>query len=211
MTNLIPIFPLGIAVFPTENLNLHIFEPRYKQLVEDCYGEKKPFGIPVVLDKGIAEVGTLLEITEVVEVHADGKMDIRTKGLSVFSVLEIVKQLPNKLYQGAVVSYPTNNIVANPLAMAAILPLVKELHKLLQVKKDFKKPDDELLSYDIAHHIGLSVVEEYEFVQLFVEAQRLAYLKRHLQKIIPIIKGTEILKERIHLNGHFKELSGFNL
>ncbi len=211
MTNFIPIFPLGITVFPTENLNLHIFEPRYKQLIEDCFGEKKPFGIPTVLNNGIAELGTLLEITEVVEVHSDGKMDIRTKGLAIFSILEIIKQVPDKLYQGAVVSYPENSIEANPIAMAAIMPLVNELHKLLQVKKDFKKADNQLLSYDIAHHIGLSVLEEYELLQLYIEAQRLAYIKRHLQKIIPIIKGTEMLKERVHLNGHFKELSGFNL
>ncbi len=49
MTNFIPIFPLGIVVFPGEDLNLHVFEPRYKQLITDCFGEKKPFGIPTVL------------------------------------------------------------------------------------------------------------------------------------------------------------------
>src|SRR6187455_311175 len=50
MTNFIPIFPLGIVVFPGENLNLHIFEPRYKQLIKECFEQKKPFGIPPVID-----------------------------------------------------------------------------------------------------------------------------------------------------------------
>ncbi len=80
MTNFIPIFPLGIVVFPGEALNLHIFEPRYKEMVTDCFAEVKPFGIPTVLENGVNELGTLLEITEIVEIHADGKMDIRTKG-----------------------------------------------------------------------------------------------------------------------------------
>ena len=81
MINFIPIFPLGIVVFPEEVLNLHIFEPRYKQLVNDCYAEAKSFGIPTVLENGVNELGTLVEIVEIVEVYEDGKMDIRTKGI----------------------------------------------------------------------------------------------------------------------------------
>ena len=69
MTNFIPIFPLGIVVYPGEHLNLHIFEPRYKQLINECYAEAKPFGIPTVLSKGMAEMGTLVTIREIVEVY----------------------------------------------------------------------------------------------------------------------------------------------
>ena len=89
MTNFIPIFPLGMVVYPGEKLNLHIFEPRYQQLITECYAETKPFGIPVVLDKNVAEMGTLIEITEIAEIYQDGKMDIRARGLRVFRVLEI--------------------------------------------------------------------------------------------------------------------------
>ncbi len=69
MTNFIPIFPLGIVVYPGEHLNLHIFEPRYKQLINDCYTAKKPFGIPPVINKQVSETGTLLEITEISKVY----------------------------------------------------------------------------------------------------------------------------------------------
>ena len=48
MINFIPIFPLNIVVFPGEKLNLHIFEDRYIQLINDCVAEKKAFGIVVV-------------------------------------------------------------------------------------------------------------------------------------------------------------------
>ena len=162
MINFIPIFPLGIVVFPEEVLNLHIFEPRYKQLVNDCYAEAKSFGIPTVLENGVNELGTLVEIVEIVEVYEDGKMDIRTKGIQVFKTLELVKGIPDKLYSGAIVQYPPNIISRNAALMSGILPLVRELHKLLGVEKDFKKPDEELVSYDIAHHVGLPVNEEYE-------------------------------------------------
>lgn len=210
MTNFIPIFPLGVVVFPNEVLNLHIFEPRYKQLINDCFGEAKPFGIPSVLENGISDMGTLLEIVEIVEVYPDGKMDIRTKGSAVFQILEIVKSIPDKLYSGAIVSYPPNFIGANEIVMSNVLPLVLELHRLLKVEKDFKKPASALISYDIAHHIGFSLQEEYELHSLLFESQRLEYIRRHLQKMIPVIQNAEALKDRIQLNGHFKELSGFD-
>ena len=210
MINFIPIFPLGIVVFPDEVLNLHIFEPRYKQLVNDCYAETKPFGIPTVLENGVNELGTLVNIIEIVEVYEDGKMDIRTKGIQVFKTLELVKSIPDKLYSGAIVQYPTNIVSRNAMLMSTILPMVRELHKLLNVEKDFKKPDEELVSYDIAHHVGLPVNEEYELNSLLYEVQRLEYIRRHLQKILPIIADAEKLKHRIQLNGHFRELKGFN-
>lgn len=211
MTNFIPIFPLGIVVYPGEQLNLHIFEPRYKQLITDCFAEAKPFGIPTVLDNGMNELGTLLEITEIVEVHADGKMDIRTKGTRIFKILETIKSLPDKLYSGAIVTYPANDERLKTATMANIVADIRQLHKLLKVQKDFKKPDDLLMSYDVAHHAGLSVKEEYELLGLWREDQRLEYLKRHLAKVLPMVAGIENLKDKIKLNGHFRELKGFNL
>ena len=211
MTNLIPIFPLNIVVFPGEQLNLHIFEPRYKQLITDCFAEAKPFGIPTVLNDTINEFGTLVEIVEVVAVHADGKMDISTKGLRIFNMLETIKILPDKLYSGAIVTYPANDERVKSKMMGEILGDIRRLHALLNLTKDFKKPDTNLVSYDVAHHAGLTVKEEYEVLGLLREDQRLEYLKRHLGKIIAMVAGMENLKEKIQLNGHFRELKGFNL
>src|SRR5437868_1316826 len=72
MTNFIPVFPLGIVVFPGETVNLHIFEPRYKQLVNECYAEGKPFGIPTVIDNKLNEMGTLVRVAEIVKVYDNG-------------------------------------------------------------------------------------------------------------------------------------------
>ncbi len=63
MTNFIPIFPLNVVLYPGEMLNLHIFEPRYKELVKECFGNSKPFGIPAVINGHVAEFGTLVLIT----------------------------------------------------------------------------------------------------------------------------------------------------
>ena len=68
MTNFIPIFPLSIVVFPGEELNLHIFEPRYKQLIGDCFSENRAFGIPSIVKEKLMEFGTLVKIIEIKEV-----------------------------------------------------------------------------------------------------------------------------------------------
>jgi uncharacterized protein len=210
MTNFIPIFPLSIVVYPGESLNLHIFEPRYKQLVKECVEQKKPFGIPAVINNGVAEMGTLVTILELVKEYDDGKMDIKTQGVQVFRILEVIKDIPDKLYSGAIVTYPDNRIALVPHRMKKLLKAVRELHKILKVDKDFLKEDNQLSSYDVAHHTGLSLEEEYELLGLMYEDQRLEYLKRHLTKVVPVLSEMENLKEKIKLNGHFKDIKGFN-
>jgi Lon protease-like protein len=210
VTNFIPIFPLGIVVYPGEQLNLHIFEPRYKQLIKECSESKKPFGIPAVIDDRIHEIGTLVQVKEITKLYDDGQMDIKTEGLMVFRMLEIINTLPDKLYSGAIVSYPGNDEKGNRALMHGIVKGIKELHKLLNIKKNFSKPEEELWTYDVAHLAGLSVKEEYELLELMQELQRQEYLKRHLKKVIPVLAEMELLKEKVKLNGHFKNLKGLD-
>jgi len=210
MTNFIPVFPLGIVVYPGEIVNLHIFEPRYRQLVNECHSEGKPFGIPAVIDNRMNEMGTLVKITEVVKVYENGELDIRTQGVRVFRVLELIKSVPDKLYSGAIVNYPEN--VEGPgkrTLMTKVVKAVRDLHQMLKISKDFHKPDEDLCSYDIAHHAGMTLEQEYELLGLMQEEQRQEYLKRHLAKVLPVIAEMETLKERVKLNGHFKNLSAF--
>lgn len=211
MTNFIPIFPLGIVVYPGEELNLHIFESRYKQLIKECAAEQKPFGIPPVINKKMGELGTLVKITEIVKTYESGEMDIRTKGISIFRILEIIKSIPEKLYSGAIVNYPDNEEKGNEILMKKVVGSLREMHRLLKISKNFQKPDLDLSAYDIAHHSGLTIEQEYELLALTREIQRQEYLKRHFKKAIPILNQGEMLKEKIKLNGHFKNLDSFDL
>lgn len=211
MTNFIPIFPLGIVVYPGEDLNLHIFEPRYKQLISECHAAKKPFGIPTVMEKKVLDYGSLVEIKEISRVHPNGEMDIKTQGIRIFRILEVIKEVPDKLYSGAIVNYPDTYEQGNPEVMRKVMNSIRDLHELLKINKDFKKDDSELKAYDVAHHIGMSLEEEYELLGLQDERQRQEYLKRYLAKVIPMVAGMEQLKEKIKMNGHFKNLGGFDL
>ena len=210
MTNFIPIFPLNVVLYPGETLNLHIFEPRYKELVKECFSTKKPFGIPAVIKGNVAEFGTLVTIEEIAKEYDNGELDIITRGTLVFRILEVIKKIPDKFYSGAIVNYPENSEVytRNDL-MQVVIKAIRELHRILNISKDFHKPDAELNAYDLAHHAGLSLEEEYELLGLFREEQRQEYLKRHLGRVLPVVVEMEVLKERIMLNGHFKNLSSF--
>lgn len=204
MTNFIPIFPLSIVIYPTEELNLHVFEPRYKQLIAECEKMKKPFGIPSLIGNELKKYGTLVEITGIEKRYENGEMDIHTKGVRVFKVLEVIQKVPEKLYSGAIVHYPHNHEQGNLELMRHIIDGIRELHKLMQVSREFKKSDAELISYDVAHATGLSLEEEYEMLCLLHERQRQEYLKRHLKKILPMMIEIDRLKKRIKLNGHFQ-------
>ena len=142
MTNFIPIFPLAIVVYPGETLNLHIFEPRYKELVLECVAGKKSFGIPTVINGKVGETGTLVCVKEIVKTYENGEMDIVTCGTAVFRILEIIKLVPDKLYSGAIVNYPHNvQVYPKPELMQLVLKAVRELHRMLDINKNFKKPD----------------------------------------------------------------------
>jgi Lon protease-like protein len=163
-----------------------------------------------VINGHVSEYGTLVTIREIAQEYDNGEMDIITNGTIVFRILEIIKKIPDKLYSGAIVNYPENAEVYNRKdLMQVVIKAIRELHRILNISKDFRKPDEELNAYDLAHHAGLSIEEEYEMLALFREEQRQEYLKRHLGKVLPVVVEMEVLKGRIMLNGHFKNLSSF--
>jgi Lon protease-like protein len=208
MTNFIPIFPLNIIVYPGEAVNLHVFEPRYKQLITECISEKKVFGIPVVLNKKIEDYGTSIQVTELVKEYDNGEMDVRTKGTDVFRVLEVINPVPDKLYSGAIVNYPQNVMEQGDTGTARlILDEVRRLYTLLEVQEKFPVHKTSMISYEIAHFIGLSKEQEFELLNIFTEIQRLEYIRRHLSKLIPVIKELEQVKARVQMTGHFRNLS----
>ncbi|MEI2740709.1 MAG: LON peptidase substrate-binding domain-containing protein [Chitinophagaceae bacterium] len=139
MTNFIPIFPLGIVVYPGENLNLHIFEPRYKQLIAECHTAKKPFGIPTVIQNKVQEFGSMVEITELSKVYDNGEMDIKTKGIKVFRILEVIQEIPDKLYSGAIVNYPDNYEKGVPELMRKVMAGHQGTAPVAESKQGFQK------------------------------------------------------------------------
>lgn len=202
---MLPLFPLNLVVFPHEDLNLHIFEPRYRQLVNECLETGMTFGIPTFVNNRMPGYGTEMQITALSKRYENGKMDIKTKGLRIFRIVDFQNPMEGKLYAGGEVVYVENEGLSeqvNPY----LLELVQKTYKLLKVKVDVESAYYQPFSYRIAHKIGLSVAEEYELLTIPSEEARQQRLIKHLERILPIITEVERTKERIAMNGHFKEL-----
>ncbi|MCX8019692.1 MAG: LON peptidase substrate-binding domain-containing protein [Chitinophagaceae bacterium] len=211
MTNFIPIFPLSAVVFPGQELKLRIFEPRYKQLIRECTEQEKPFGIPAIIQNEMKEYGSLVKIKEITRVLDNGEMLIITAGIKIFRILEVIKDVPDKLYSGAIVTYSELIEDGDPALRRELISNLRKMYKLLKVEKPFQKKEDELNSYDIAHYIGLPLKNQYEMLLFPRERQRQKYLNDFLKQMIPMIFQIEEMKEKIKSNGHFKNLTASDL
>lgn len=207
MTKFIPIFPLNVIVYPGQQLNLHIFEERYKQLINECKTDGKTFGIPSVFKNQLNEYGTEMEITEVSHVYPDGKMDIKTKGVKVFRIMELLREVPEKLYQAAVVAevphLPLDTDQLNP----TLEELVNKLHQMLNTGLDIYSKFKAPLSYELAHYVALNHEDQYRLLMAKSETQRQVFLMQHLMKILPNIEAAEKVRAKVKMNGHFADES----
>lgn len=200
---MLALFPLNIIVFPNEDLNLHIFEPRYRQLVNDLLDNNTAFGIPTFIDEAVQAFGTEVKLVEVVNRYSDGRFDIRTKGKRIFKLDTFFNPMPDKLYAGGEVEYMENDDEADIVKRIQLVEAVSEMYAVLKITTNIDK-DTPYLSYKFGHKIGLSQKQEYELLTIFNETDRIDYMLEHLEKAIPIVRETERMKEIIRLNGHFK-------
>lgn len=205
MIKFLPIFPLSTIVYPGQLLNLHIFEPRYKQLIAECRDEKKTFGIPSVFKETMNEYGTEMELLEVSKVYDNGEMDIKTRGLKVFRIMEVLREVPEKEYSAAIVSEVEPTALDTRKPNPTLIDLINKLHTVLgtnfKVEEKFENP----LSYDLVAYAALSPEDQYRLLTAVSERGRQWFIIQHLQKLIPSIEQTEKVKAKVQMNGHFRK------
>lgn len=203
MEGYIPLFPLKLVAFPDEPINLHIFEPRYKQLINDVMETGDTFGLAVYIDS-LMPFGTAVKLVEVSKLYEDGRMDIKTKALGVIKILSFDNPMPGKLYAGGKVEFRENNPKVQESVHKEFSFYLKELLRLLNHPVELVP--FAFNSFSFAHKIGLTLAEEYELLTMEKESERTAYLLRHLLKVIPVMREMEAAKKKIQMNGHFKNL-----
>jgi Lon protease-like protein len=199
----LPLFPLKLVAFPGEQLNLHIFEPRYKQLIKDIEANKSTFGIAVYLDN-LMPFGTEVELEEVSKVYDDGRMDIKTRGKRVFEMVSFENPMAEKLYAGGNVVFYENDPRVGENQYSEFMFYLKELFRLMEYQIEIVPL--RFNSFTFAHKLGLSLPEEYELLVMTKESDRIKFLVKHMMKVIPIMKDIEMAKKKIQMNGHFKNL-----
>ncbi len=206
MTDFLPLFPLKLVAFPGEELNLHIFEPRYKQLIRECEQNGTTFGLPAFLDNKVMDFGTEIELIKVIKKGSDGSMDIKTRGLGVFKIHEYYSIISDKMYSGADIERVSGNENGDPLMYSKIMALTEQLYEYLSIKKDIPKDRSDFSTFEIAHHVGFSLEQEYNFLTISNEVDRQEFMFEHLENLIPIVKDMERLRKRVEMNGHFKNI-----
>jgi Lon protease-like protein len=204
MQKFLPIFPLAMVAYPGERLNLHIFEDRYKQLINECVAESKPFGLPPVDKKEVMMFGTELRIVQVVKRYEGGEMDIKVEGTDVFRVLEIVKEVPDKLYMGAIVSVQENIHDRHMPTRERLQEAIAELFALLDIDKQISPDQEKHYSYALAHLVGFDMIQEFELLKHPSESVRQRIILEHVRNLLPSIRQIAAIRERAKLNGQFR-------
>lgn len=198
----ISLFPLNLVAFPGEKLNLHIFEPRYKQLVNDCLESQSTFGIPsYVLNK--IEYGSEVRIEEVTKRYDDGRMDIKTEVIGIFRVVEYHNEWKDKLYAGGEVEMLNFDTNRDEGLHIEIVDLLHELFSWLKTEEEINMSYDSSM-YKIIHKVGLKLDEEYALLLMQTDVERQKYLLDHLKNLVPALERAEEAREKIQMNGHFK-------
>ncbi len=204
---ILPIFPLRMVVFPKEKVNLHVFEPRYKQLIKECHQKGITFCIPFYNKNRMMPTVVEVELIEITKIYEDGKMDVKTQATeNIFNIKEVRKNLTDKLYSAAVVEplmYDFDD--RDSFLSLQILEQMITLYELLDIEKEIP-PFDQLRMFHFAHYLGLSQMQEFQLLTITSERARQEFVFNHLESFIPTIKKTQDLQRKAKLNGHFKNL-----
>ncbi|MGH9863931.1 MAG: LON peptidase substrate-binding domain-containing protein [Candidatus Acidiferrales bacterium] len=197
----IPLFPLDVVLFPGAALPLHIFEPRYKQMIRRCLTMKLEFGVILAQKQGIATIGCTAAIITLVKQHADGKMDILTRGGTPFQVKEIFDDKP---YYEAVIECFEEAAEAYPAASNELKELYEQCYWLLfNHGPDVLPPKSKSSpAYAMADSLPLELDQKQVLLEMRDEADRQAHLHEQLKEWLPRLVYLNERRERARGNGH---------
>ena len=201
MTNmkLIPLFPLDVVILPSEEFYLHIFEPRYLQLIAEAKAEGISFGIPFVKNGELQGFGTIVKLKTVFSKYPEGELDISVVGTGIFRLNEPLKVIKDKLYSGAVV-YVFNETESPQSYLLKLRPLLLEYLQLKKgepVKLNSNRPET---SFDAAALLNFSPEIKYKLISLNSEQERLIWLTNELRIMLQARKMEIQLDEDFYLN-----------
>jgi Lon protease-like protein len=195
--DILPFFPLSVLLFPGEDIPLRIFEPRYKQLIEEARDNGITFAIPYVIDQKIQELGCEVRLKEVVAENPRGRMVITVESLSIIQVISYSKQLEGKLYAGgAIRRLPGSDPVVSGELKEMINTYVNQC-------------DDQFLSccrqsnvthQDMIRALNLSSEEKYRFLCMEDHHQKESYLSGQLRYLRMIRNQETLLGDDFGLN-----------
>jgi|SRR5271165_2063615 len=198
----IPLFPLNVVLLPGAALPLHIFEPRYREMVKTCLEQKSEFGMLLSLPKGLARMGCTAEILEVLNRQEDGSMDILTIGRAPFRVLQLFTEAD--LLEGRVEYLEDREASHSPAIHKELVELYETCHTLVfgDYPKNLDAVDAQKPSYVIASTLPLELAWKQQILESRTEADRQARLVAYLRDWAPHLEKAASVRQRATGNGH---------
>jgi Lon protease-like protein len=180
---LLPLFPLDLVLLPGVPLPLHVFEPRYKEMIAECLDEKKPFGVVRASSNGVAEIGCTAEIVEVTKRYDDGRMDILTRGVERFEVLQVHEERTFLEAEFTVIEdepgTPNSDLVQQAVRLHG------EIVKLAGADTEGPEEDAEHLSFLLAGSLPLDLDFKQKLLTTLSEPKRLQAVISYLEAVLP--------------------------
>jgi Lon protease-like protein len=183
LSSLLPIFPLELVLLPGVPLPLHIFEPRYKEMIAECLAQKKPFGVVRASSDGVADIGCTAEIVSVTKKYDDGRMDILTRGVERFEVIQVNEDRSFLQAEISVVEdepgKPATEMVTQAVRLHA------EIAKLAGAEPSGPDEHPGNLSFLLAGSLPLDLDFKQNLLSTLSEAKRLEAVVGYLEAILP--------------------------
>jgi Lon protease-like protein len=197
---LLPLFPLDVVLFPGAPLPLHIFEPRYKEMIGECLAQHRDFGVVRAVDQGLARIGCTAEIITVVKEYSDGRLDLATEGRKRFELLRVNQE--RSFLQAAVLIIDDNSGTASREVSARAIELHSELVSIAGAEQDLSAADPEALSFYLAGSLPLDLDFKQKLLASRSEPERLTLLISYLETIIPSLRRAASAHQKAGGNGH---------
>ena len=205
MKNTIPIFPLNLVVFPDSKYPLHIFEERYKILLQKCLTDNSGFGIVASIDKRISDVGVYVKVTQILKTYLNGELDIVVQGVERF-LINSTSLHPDGYYVADVEKYDDENIMIDTRLNDELKSEFEEIVELANFKLEDAFWNNlnsaKLKSYKIAEKFGLTYEQQQELLVLKNENERLSYLINYFILIKDKVDRADTIKKIIMNDGY---------
>jgi len=198
----IPLFPLDVVLFPGTPLLLHIFEPRYKEMIAECMAQNREFGVVRAVEQRLAEVGCTAEIVTVVKEYPDGRLDLVTEGRQRFELLAVNEE--RSFLQAEVLIIDDEPGTPSQEDTARAIQLHSELLALAGARQDLAAADPAQLSFYLAASLPLDLDFKQKLLSLRTESERLSLLINYLETLIPNLHRAARAREKAGGNGHVR-------
>ncbi len=200
LETLIPLFALDVVLFPGTPLPLHIFEPRYKEMIGECLAQQKHFGVVRAFGKGLADVGCTAEITTVVKEYPDGRLDVVTEGRHRFEIMHVNQE--RSFLRAEVLMIEDDPGAPLKEDTARAIQLHSELLAIAGARQDLSAADPSLLSFYLAGSLPLDLDFKQRLLGLRSEPARLTELVSYFETIIPNLRRAATARKKAGGNGH---------